>query len=113
MQYMLLIFASEAGFQSLSKEQEAQAMSAYGAYTEALKKAGALVSSNRLQPVATATTVHVDNGKTKVLTAPTRNPRSSSGATSSSMCPISMRHSPGRRAARGRATARSKCVRCG
>jgi len=70
MQYMLLIFASEAGFQSLSKEQEAQAMSAYGAYTEALKKAGALVSSNRLQPVATATTVHVDNGKTKVLNGP-------------------------------------------
>jgi hypothetical protein len=70
MQYMLLIFASEAGFQSMSKEAANQAVAAYGAYTEALKKAGAWVGSNRLQPVATATTVHVDNGKNRVLNGP-------------------------------------------
>jgi hypothetical protein len=70
MQYMLLLFASEAGFQSITKEAAEQAMSAYGAYTEALKKAGAWVNSNRLQPVATATTVHVENGKSRVLNGP-------------------------------------------
>ncbi len=39
-------------------------------YTEALKKAGALVDSNRLQPIAAATTVRVANGKTQVLDGP-------------------------------------------
>ncbi len=45
-------------------------MAAYMAYTEALKKAGALVGSNRLQPFATATTVKMANGKQQVLDGP-------------------------------------------
>ena len=45
-------------------------MAAYGAYTEALKKAGVWVGSNRLQPIATATTVRVANGKSQVLDGP-------------------------------------------
>jgi hypothetical protein len=40
------------------------------AYTEALKQAGAYVGSNRLQPIATATTVRVADGKTQVLDGP-------------------------------------------
>lgn len=70
MQYMLMIFSNEERFRSLTKEAVTEGIAAYGAYTEALKKAGALVNSNRLQPVATATTVHVDNGKTAVLNGP-------------------------------------------
>jgi hypothetical protein len=71
MQYLLLLHSEEAGFAAMPKDQVEQAMGAYMAYTEALKKAGALVNSNRLQPVATATTVRVANGgKPQVLNGP-------------------------------------------
>jgi|SRR5215467_4906200 len=70
MQYMLLIYSNEAGFQAASKEQVGQVMAAYGAYTEAMKKAGVYIGSNRLQPIASASTVKVADGKTKVLDGP-------------------------------------------
>ena len=70
MQYLLTLYDEEAGFRRLTQEQAQAAVAAYGAYTEALKQAGALVGSNRLQPVATATTVRVENGKTTVLNGP-------------------------------------------
>lgn len=70
MEYMLLIYAEESSFQSRTESQAKEAMAAYGAYTEALKKAGLLLSSNRLKPVATATTVRITSGKTEVLNGP-------------------------------------------
>lgn len=70
MKYMLLIYANEVAFQSLSKTQVDQAMGAYMAYTEALKKAGAWVASNRLRPISSASTVHVADGKPSVLNGP-------------------------------------------
>jgi hypothetical protein len=45
-------------------------MAAYAAYTEALHKAGVYKGSNRLRPVATATTVRIADGKTQVLDGP-------------------------------------------
>jgi hypothetical protein len=54
----------------LSKADQEQGMAAYGAYTEALNKAGVLKGSNRLQPVSTATTVRLANGKPQVLDGP-------------------------------------------
>jgi hypothetical protein len=70
MQYLLTLYAEEAGFQRLTAEQQQQGVAAYMAYTEALKQAGALVGSNRLQPIATATTVRTVDGKTQVLDGP-------------------------------------------
>ena len=70
MQYMLLIFGNEAGMQAASKAEMGQMMAAYGAYTEAMKKAGIMVAGDRLQPSAAATTVRVADGKTKVLNGP-------------------------------------------
>ena len=70
MQYMLLIFGNEAGMQAASKAEMGQMMAAYGAYTEAMKKAGIMVGGDRLQPSAAATTVRVADGKTKVLNGP-------------------------------------------
>jgi hypothetical protein len=70
MQYLLLLHAEEAGFMRMTPEQQQQGMAAYTAYTEALNKAGALKGSNRLQPVSTATTVRVVDGKTQVLDGP-------------------------------------------
>jgi hypothetical protein len=45
-------------------------VAAYGAYTEAMKKAGVLAGANRLQPTASASTVRVTDGKSKVLDGP-------------------------------------------
>jgi len=70
MQYLLLLYAEEAGWGKLSKEQQQQGVSAYGAYTEALKKAGVLAGANRLQPVSTATTLKITDGKSQVLDGP-------------------------------------------
>lgn len=70
MQYLLLLHASENGWESMTPEQQQQGYAAYMAYTEALKKAGAYVGSNRLRPVSTATTVKVTNGKQQVLDGP-------------------------------------------
>jgi hypothetical protein len=70
MKYMLLLYANEAGFQTMTKTQADQTMAAYGAYTEALKKAGVWLGSNRLRPTGSATTVRVADGKTNVLNGP-------------------------------------------
>jgi len=70
MKYLLLIYANESGIQSASQEQAGQMLAAYGAYTEATKKAGVHVDSNRLRPAAAGTTVRVRNGKTEVLDGP-------------------------------------------
>lgn len=70
MKYMLLIYGSEAGMQSATKESMNQMFAAYGAYTQAMKKAGAFVGGDPLQPSTAATTVRVADGKTKVLNGP-------------------------------------------
>jgi hypothetical protein len=70
MQYLLLIYGNEAGMQSASKADVEQMVAAYGAYTEAMKKAGVLAGANRLQPTASASTVRVTNGTSKVLDGP-------------------------------------------
>lgn len=70
MQYLLLLHANEAGFDSMTPQQQQQGLAAYMAYTEALVQAGALRGSNRLRPVSTATTVRIVDGKTQVLDGP-------------------------------------------
>jgi hypothetical protein len=70
MQYLLMLYSDESGWSNMTPADQEQAMGAYHAYTEALSKAGALVGSNRLRPVSSATTVRVANGKTQVLNGP-------------------------------------------
>jgi len=70
MNYMLLIYGNEASYLAASKEVTAQRYAAYGAYTEALKKAGVYVGGNRLRPTTSATSVRIANGKTNVLDGP-------------------------------------------
>ncbi|HEU4624655.1 MAG TPA: YciI family protein [Steroidobacteraceae bacterium] len=70
MKYLLMIYADEKAFQTRSPEEQQRGYQAYMAYTEALKKAGAYVAAERLQPTATATTVRVADGKTQVLNGP-------------------------------------------
>lgn len=70
MQYLLLIYSSEAGMAAAPKEAITQMSAAYGAYTEAMKKAGVFVAGERLKPTKIATTVRVANGKTNVIDGP-------------------------------------------
>ncbi len=70
MQYLLMIYANEGGWSKMSKAEQEKGMAAYTAYTEALTKAGVLKGSNRLQPISTATTVRVADGKSQVLDGP-------------------------------------------
>jgi len=64
MKYMLLIYGNEAGVQNMPKAEVDQMLAAYGAYTEAINKAGVCVGSNRLQRTSATTTVRTANGKT-------------------------------------------------
>lgn len=70
MQYLFLIYGKEGVWDTMTKEQQEQGMAAFMAYTQALKNEGVYVGSNRLQNVATATTVRVANGKSQVLDGP-------------------------------------------
>ncbi len=70
MQYLLTLYAEESGWEHMSKDEQQKGEAAYMAYTEALKQAGAHKGSNRLQPIATATTVRTVDGKTQVLDGP-------------------------------------------
>jgi len=70
MEYMLLIYSDSSGFAQMSKAQADEALAAYGAYHQALEKAGVLRGTNRLRPPDTATTVRLKSGKTEVLNGP-------------------------------------------
>jgi hypothetical protein len=70
MKYMLLIYANEAHWPTMTGEQMGQAMAAYGAYTDALTAAGVRLGSDRLRDTNAATSVRIVNGETKVLDGP-------------------------------------------
>jgi hypothetical protein len=70
MQYLLMIYNDESKLQAASSNDITKMSAAYGAYTEALKQAGVIRGGERLKPSATATTVRITDGKTKVLNGP-------------------------------------------
>jgi hypothetical protein len=70
MQYLLMIYSEENGWNRMTDSERQQGVAAYHAYTEALTKAGALVGANRLQHSDTATTVRLVGGKPQVLDGP-------------------------------------------
>jgi hypothetical protein len=70
MQYLLLIYGDEAAMATASESDIGQMMAAYGAYTEAMVKAGIMLGGNRLHRSSAATTVRTSGGKTQVLDGP-------------------------------------------
>src|ERR1019366_4582062 len=70
MKYILMTYVNEGAWPKMTKAEQEQGAAAYMAYGEALKKAGALAGSNRLQPTSAATTVRIANGKSQVLDGP-------------------------------------------
>ena len=67
MQYLLMIYASEAEH---AKLDQAKMYEEYGAFTQGIVKNGNFKGADRLQPVSTATTVRVRDGKTLVTDGP-------------------------------------------
>ena len=49
MQYLLMIYSEENGWNQMTDSERQQGVAAYQAYTESLNKAEALVGANRLQ----------------------------------------------------------------
>ena len=70
MKYILMDYVQVEGWNKLTNAEKQHWLGAYIAYLEAMKKSGALMASNGLQPSTTAATVRVANGKTQVLDGP-------------------------------------------
>jgi hypothetical protein len=70
MKYMLLCCHDERTVDSMSKSECVAVMEETMAYCEALKKSGHLIAVEKLEPVQTAMTVRVRNGKASVTDGP-------------------------------------------
>jgi hypothetical protein len=70
MKYLLMIYNEEAEVANAPQSVMGPRLAAYGAYSEAINKAGVVLGSNRLRPSTDATTVRIRDGKTQVLDGP-------------------------------------------
>jgi hypothetical protein len=70
MKYLCLIYDEEKKLSSMSKTEGDAMMGEYFAFTEGIKKSGHYLGGNALQPVHTATTVRVRNGKVSTTDGP-------------------------------------------
>ncbi|MEO8482855.1 MAG: YciI family protein [Acidobacteriota bacterium] len=70
MKYLCLIYDDEKKLGSMTKGEADAFMGEYMAYTESVKTSGHYLGGNALQPVATATSVRVRNGKMSATDGP-------------------------------------------
>jgi hypothetical protein len=63
MQYLLLIYDSEAVLGKMSPADQSKMLEDYGKFTNEIKEKGKHLAGHQLKPVATATTVRVRDGK--------------------------------------------------
>lgn len=70
MQYLMMIYVQESGWDNLSPEQQAAGTQAYGKFTEGIQAKKQYVAGNRLTPSNTAATVRVRDGKKLVTDGP-------------------------------------------
>jgi hypothetical protein len=70
MRYMLLIYDREADWAKMNEKDQGALYAEYGAFTEGIRKSGHHKAGDPLQPVGTATTVRVRNGKTVTTDGP-------------------------------------------
>ena len=70
MKYLLLIYENEKSLAGLSEAEQGKIFQEYMDYTARIRKNGNYVAGEALQPVATATTVRVKNGKTLTTDGP-------------------------------------------
>jgi hypothetical protein len=67
---MLLIYQNEAARAKSTEKEMGEMFAAYGAYTKAMQDAGVFKAGDALDRSSSATTVRIENGKTKVLNGP-------------------------------------------
>jgi hypothetical protein len=70
MQYLMLIYDDEKGFETATEADSKTMTDAYYDYTEEIQKAGVSVASEALQPTSSATTVRVRNGQRLLTDGP-------------------------------------------
>ena len=82
MQYLLMIYSEEGGWNSTAGSRADGGHGAYTAYGEALRKAGAMLSSNRLRDYARRHDASLSStARRRCRTGPMPTPRNSSAAT--------------------------------
>ena len=70
MRYLCLIYDDEATLGAMPQSDQEAIFGEYFAFTEGIKKSGHHLGGEALQPVATATTVRVRNGKVSTTDGP-------------------------------------------
>jgi len=70
MQYMLLIYADEEGWNSIPPEEQAKAMQEWTDYTAWLKDKRWYLAGDALQPTTAATSVRIRDGQTLTTDGP-------------------------------------------
>jgi hypothetical protein len=70
MQYLLLIYRSEAELAKTSEADLSAMSKEYGEFTQGIVKSGHFRAGDALQPIRTATTVRVRDGKTVTTDGP-------------------------------------------
>jgi hypothetical protein len=70
MKYLCLIYDEEKKLAGMAKSEQDAFMGEYGAFTESVKASGHYLGGNPLQPVHTATSVRVRNGKMSATDGP-------------------------------------------
>ena len=70
MEYLMLIYSNENDDPNPGTPEGDKFMGAYYAFTEEVQQKKLMLGSNALQPVATATTVRVRDGKTQTTDGP-------------------------------------------
>lgn len=70
MKYLCLIYGIEQDWEKLPKAQMDAIMEEYGTFSDDLAKSGKMLGGEALEPVHTATTVRVRNGKTVTTDGP-------------------------------------------
>jgi hypothetical protein len=70
MKYLCLIYDDEKAWAKMPKEQTDKLMGEYFAFTDGIRQSGKYVAGEALQPITTATTVRVRNGKISTTDGP-------------------------------------------
>src|SRR6185369_13710660 len=70
MKYMLLIYDAEQDWRNLSESERQQIYGEYRKFTEEIKSTGQYLAGSQLEPIATATSVRLREGKQLVTDGP-------------------------------------------
>jgi hypothetical protein len=70
MKYLCLIYDEEKKLEAMSQDEGNAFMGEYFAFTDGIRKSGHYVAGEALQPVGTATTIRIRNGRMSTTDGP-------------------------------------------